>query len=261
MKCRDIASVMERLAPRTLAYDWDNVGLLSGDMEQEVDTVMLTLDLEMSVVEEAKKCGAQMILAHHPIMFDPVKRITEQTPDGRLLRALIKNDISFYAAHTNLDIAKGGLNDLLASKVGLTDVRILELTNNEGAGIGRIGNLEKPVTLTELASKLKKALNLDFLRYSGDDDGIVSKVAVNTGGGTSLIDAAKKEGADVFITGDYTYSQVRAAVEDGMKIIDAGHYDTEIIVCELFSDYLSDKFGDALTIHESRTNVNVLKFM
>ena len=116
LKCKDIASVIERLAPKQLAYNWDNVGLLCGDEDAHVTKVLLTLDLDIDVVEEAVKEGAQMIIGHHPIMFDPINCITAQTSEGRLLRALIKNDISYYAAHTNLDIAKGGLNDLLAKK-------------------------------------------------------------------------------------------------------------------------------------------------
>ena len=261
MKCKDIASVIERLAPRTLAYEWDNVGLLCGDMEQTVEKVLLTLDLDEGVVDEAVREGAQMIVGHHPIMFDPVNKITQQTPEGRLLRKLIKNDISYYAAHTNLDVARGGLNDLLASKVRLKNVEILEYTDDNGEGIGRIGDLDSPVTLRALAERIKKALGVDFIRYSGDTDGIVSRVAVNTGGGTALIGAALSHGADVFVTGDYKYSQIRQCVENGMKIIDVGHYDTEIIVCELMEKYLGEQFGTALELVKSKANLNVMKFL
>ncbi len=261
MKCRDIASVIERLAPKTLAYEWDNVGLLCGDAEQEVSKVLLTLDADLGVVEEAAQLGAQMIVAHHPIMFDPIKKVTQQSPDGRVIRALIKNDISYYAAHTNLDIARGGLNDLLASKVGLCNVEILEYTLDRSAGIGRIGDLSRPVTLAQLAQQLKSALKVDFLRYSGNADEPVSRVAVNTGGGTELIGAAIEAKADVFITGDYKYAQIRSLVEHGMKVIDVGHYDTEIIVCELLSGYLSRQFGGALCVCVSKANTNVVKFI
>lgn len=261
MKCRDIASVIERLAPRTLAYEWDNVGLLCGDMEQEVSKVLLTLDLDLGVVEEAASLGAQMIVAHHPIMFDPIRRVTEQTPDGKMLRSLIRNDISYYAAHTNLDIAKGGLNDLLAAKIGLQNIEILEYTQDRSAGIGRIGDLPEPLTLAALAQHLKESLNIDFLRYSGESEEKVSRIAINTGGGTALIPAALDAEADVFITGDYKYAQIRHLVERGMKVIDAGHYDTEIIVCELLYSYLHDQFGDALEIAVSKANTNVVKFI
>lgn len=261
LKCKDIASVIERLAPKALAYSWDNVGLLCGDSEQEVSRVLLTLDLDIGVVEEAVRVGAQMIISHHPIMFDPVNKITEQTVEGRLLRALIKNDISFYAAHTNLDVAKGGLNDLLAEKVGLKNIEVLEYTDDNGEGIGRTGDLDTPIPLSSLLEKIKKVLGAKFLRYSGDEDGMVSRIALNTGGGTSLIEAALSKNADVFITGDYKYSQIRHCVENGMKVIDVGHYDTEFIVCELLQKYLSEQFGTSLEIAVTRTNKNIMQFI
>ncbi len=261
LKCRDIASVIERLAPKQLAYNWDNVGLLCGDEDAPVTKVLLTLDLDIDVVDEAVKEGAQMIIGHHPIMFDPVNRITAQTPEGRLLRALIKNDISYYAAHTNLDVAKGGLNDLLAKKLGLKNVKILEYTDGDSEGIGRTGDTEEPVTLGALCAKIKRALGVDYLRYSGDANGIVNHIAINTGGGTALIGAALDAKADVFITGDYKYSQIRQCVENGMKIVDVGHYDTEFIVCELFEQYLSKQFGDALEIVKTKANKNMVKFI
>lgn len=261
IKCKDIASVIERLAPVTLAYDWDNVGLLCGDMEQEVSKVLLSLDVDLGVVEEAVSIGAQMIVSHHPILFDPIRKLTQQSPEGRLLRALIKNDICCYAAHTNLDIAEGGLNDLLAAKIGLCNVEILEYTQDQTAGIGRIGNLAKPIKLSELAKQIKSALGVDFLRYSGNADEMVSRIAVNTGGGTALIPAAIAAKADVFITGDYKYSQIRNLVEHGMKVIDVGHYDTEIIVCELLYNYIFKQFGDAVSLEISKANKNVVKFI
>lgn len=261
MRVSDIASVIEHLAPTNLAYEWDNVGLLCGDLEQEVKKVLLCLDLDINVVNEAAESGAQMIISHHPIMFDPISKITEQTPEGRVIRELIRRDISFYAAHTNLDIAKGGLNDLLSQKIGLVDVKILEYTKEDIEGIGRIGRLQKPITLKELADRVKKALNIEILRYSGESDTIISRVAVNTGGGTALIEAAVNAGAEVFITGDYKYSQVRDMVAKGVCVLDVAHFDTEIIVCELLYNYLTEQYGGALEIEVSRTNKNVVKTM
>ncbi|MBE7027222.1 MAG: Nif3-like dinuclear metal center hexameric protein [Ruminococcaceae bacterium] len=261
LKCKDIALSIERLAPKGLAYEWDNVGLLCGDENAPVTKVLLTLDLDTGVVEEAIKEGAQMIIGHHPIMFEPINRVTAQTVEGRLLRMLIKNDISYYAAHTNLDVAKGGLNDLLAKKLGLKNVKILEYTDENGEGIGRTGDTEEPVTLKALCEKVKRALGVDYVRFSGDADALVNHIAINTGGGTALIEAALGAKADVFITGDYKYAQVRHCAENGMKIIDVGHYDTEIIVCELFEQYLSKQFAGALEIVKTKENKNVMRFI
>lgn len=261
MKCKEIAAVIEQLAPRSLAYDWDNVGLLFGDAEQEVTRLLLTLDMDIGVAQEAARLGAQMVVGHHPILFDPVSRVTAQTPDGRLLQTLARNSVSYYAAHTNLDIAKGGLNDLLAKKFRLKHVELLEPVETAGEGIGRIGDLDAPITLLALAERVKKALGIANLRYAGDEDALVSRIAVNSGGGASLIDAALSHGADVFITGDYKYAQIRGCLDNGMKVIDVGHYDSEILVCELLQEYLTPRIGNSVEILLTEANKNVVKFL
>ncbi|HIV02189.1 MAG TPA: Nif3-like dinuclear metal center hexameric protein [Candidatus Aphodoplasma excrementigallinarum] len=261
MKCKEIAAVIEQLTPRSLAYEWDNVGLLFGDMEQEVTRLLLTLDMDIGVAQEAARLGAQMVVGHHPILFDPVSRVTAQTPDGRLLQTLARNSVSYYAAHTNLDIAKGGLNDLLAKKFRLKHVELLEPVETAGEGIGRIGDLDAPITLLALAERVKKALGIENLRYAGDEDALVSRIAVNSGGGASLIDAALSHGADVFITGDYKYAQIRGCLDNGMKVIDVGHYDSEILVCELLQEYLTPRIGSSVEILLTEANKNVVKFL
>lgn len=261
MKCKEIAAVIEQLAPRSLAYDWDNVGLLFGDAEQEVTRLLLTLDMDIGVAQEAARVGAQMVVGHHPILFDPMSRVTAQTPDGRLLQTLARNSVSYYAAHTNLDIAKGGLNDLLAKKFRLKHVEMLEPVETAGEGIGRIGDLDAPITLLALAERVKKALGIANLRYAGDEDALVSRIAVNSGGGASLIDAALSHGADVFITGDYKYAQIRGCLDNGMKVIDVGHYDSEILVCELLQEYLTPRIGNSVEILLTEANKNVVKFL
>lgn len=260
MKCAEIIAAIEKNAPKELAYEWDNVGLLCGDYESEVSCVMLTLDLDAFVVREAANEGAQMIIGHHPIMFSPINKILKSTPEGETIFELIKNGISYYAAHTNLDIAKGGLNDLLAQKASLCDTKILEYTS-ESDGIGRIGFLKEPSTLENLCKNLKNTLGAGGVRFCGQADKLVHKIAVNTGGGTSLIEAAISAGADVFVTGDYKYNQMRDCTARGMCVVDIGHYDTEIIACELFYKYLSESFGDKVKIIKSEKNKNVMSFL
>lgn len=261
MKCKDIAVAIEKLAPKNLAYEWDNVGLLCGDEEQEVERVLVTLDLDIGVVLEAKTRGARMIVGHHPIMYNPINKITEQTPEGQAIRELIRSGISYYAAHTNLDVAKGGLNDLLADKLGVKNTVMLEAIDVPGEGIGRIGELEKEITLGEYAEMVKKALGAEAVRYCGDKDALIKKVAVNTGGGTSLIEAALEAKADIFVTGDYKYAQVRDCDSMGMKIIDVCHYDSEIIACEIFEKLIKEQFGDKIEVIKTEANKNVMKFI
>lgn len=259
MKIKEVLKKIDELAPRELAYPWDNVGLLCGSGERELSSVLLTLDLDLGVIEEAKKLGANLIIGHHPILFEAVSKVTDETPDGKIITALIENKISYFAAHTNLDVAKNGLNDLLAEKTGLTDVRILEYTNPP-EGIGRIGKHE-PITLKDLALKVKNTFNAPYVRICGDENAVLTNIAVNTGGGTALIGAALNEKADVLITGDYKYSQMRDCLARGLNVIDIGHYNTEIICCELFYKYLKECFGDTITINISEENTNVMSFI
>ncbi len=259
MKVYDILNEIEKLAPKKLAYEWDNVGLLVGNGENEVTKILLTLDLDDGVVKEAKTLGANLIIGHHPIMFHPINKITSETPEGKMLINLIRNDISYIAAHTNLDIAKGGLNDFLAEKLCLENSEILEYTE-ENEGIGRIGTFRK-TTLKEFAKHIKKTLNIPFVRVCGEENKIIEKVAINTGGGTSLISSALKEKADVFVTGDYKYSQMRDCISENMAIIDVGHFDTETICKELFYNYLKNIYKEELEIEISKENKNVVKFI
>lgn len=259
MKIYDITKKIDAFAPRELAYDFDNVGLLCGSGENDVSAVLLTLDLDLNVIKEAKRLGANLIIGHHPILFEAAKQITDQTPDGRIITALLENKISYFAAHTNLDITKNGLNDLMAEKLGIKDTEILEYTAPL-QGIGRIGNLA-PITLKELAQKVKKAFNAPFVRICGDEKKEMTRIAVNTGGGAGLIGAALEKKADVLITGDYKYSQMRDCVAQGLNVIDVGHYNTEIICCEIFYNCLKSAFGDNLKIYISKANTNIMQFI
>lgn len=260
MKVSDIAKVIEKLAPKEFAYDFDNVGLLVGDENGEVKKIMLCLDMDENVAGEAAEIGADLVLGHHPVMFEPIKQVTAKTGEGRAIMTLIKNNISYYAAHTNMDVAKGGLNDLLAEKLGVLDTKALSPIHIEGEGIGRIGFLSEETTLGEFMQKCKAALNCDGVRFSGDKNAKIRKIAVNTGGGTSLIADAIKEKADVFVTGDFRYNQIRDCAEANMNIIDIGHYNTEVIIEELYEKMLRAAFGGNIEIAISKKGVNVMSF-
>ena len=119
-KVKDIAEYIESLAPKTLAEPWDNVGLMVGDMDSNVESVYVTLDVTSENIEEAVNCGADLIVSHHPLIFTSINRVIEQDVTGSIVRSLIKNDISVYSAHTNFDIADGGMNDILCDKLGLS---------------------------------------------------------------------------------------------------------------------------------------------
>lgn len=241
MKANEIIKIIEKVCPEKYAYSWDNVGLLCGDGEKEVKRIFVTLDTNINTVKEAVKNKADMIVSHHPILLSGIKRIDYTTSTGQMLKLLIENNIPLFAAHTNMDTAKGGINDRLAEMFSLTDVKILDVhTDDVTAGLGRYGTLEKPVKFSDFANKCKDILNTPFLRVSGNCEKIIKTVAVASGSCSEIIPLAVNKGADVIITGDMKYHNMIDMTDLGICIIDAGHYPTEICVMDIFEDILKD---------------------
>lgn len=250
----DITEKLEKSYPLCYACSWDNVGLLVGNRDKKVSKVLVALDFDIEVAKEAKELGAELILTHHPIMFSPVNKITSDTPVGRALLFLIENGIALYAAHTNLDCAPGGINDFLVKLYGFKNMKHTDIESDKQFGLGRISELETPVTLKELASLIAEKLGLSYINYIGRDDAVIKTAFTCSGSGGSLISADK--GADVFITGDIKYSGAREFHEQGLNVIYAGHYETEIFTAELFEKTLS---GLDVEIIRSRRNTNIVK--
>jgi len=352
----ELIKLINDLAPPGLAEEWDNVGLQVGDLTQTVHRVLVSLDVDERVIDEAVSQKADMIISHHPMFFHPVKNILFHHPLGKEVRKLIKNDISVFSAHTNLDIAPGGINDFLAELLNLAEVELLAETREDkllklvvfvpcdyleqvrnaiseaGAGhigqyshctfaapgegtflplegtnpfigergkiektaeyrletivpshmvnpvleamikshpyeevaydiyptalegtkygLGRIGNLSRPVSLEQLAGIVKETLGINVLRVVGNLEQLISKVAVCGGAGMSLLSAARNKGAQCLITGDSKYHEGQNALAQGIAVIDAGHYATEA----LFMPRLAMKLKNTLAV----CGVNVL---
>ncbi len=241
MKAIEIKNIIEKVCPENLAYPWDNVGLLCGSGDRKVNTILVTLDTNLNVVREAIAAGANMIVSHHPILLNGIKRIDYSTPTGEMLKLLIENNIPVFAAHTNMDTAKGGINDALAELFNINDIKILEQhTDNTEAGLGRYGKLKEKMTLTELAEITKEKLKTPHVRVSGDLNTVISTLAVASGSCSEIIPFAKSLGCDAVITGDMKYHNTIDNVESGICIIDAGHYATEIIVMDIFENILKN---------------------
>lgn len=233
MKMYEIEELLERAFPKEKAYEWDNVGLLIGRHGSEINTVLTTLDVTPGAVAEAKKCGAELIVSHHPILFGGAKRITDDTAEGKLISELIENKICVYAAHTNCDTAETGINARLAEIFGLTDAEFLEEN-----GLGRIGNLGKAVPLSEFAQSVKEKLGTPAVRIIGDGARIVKRVAVGSGACADSIPSAVEKGADVMVTADLKYHEALDAENAGVCVIDAGHYPTEAVAADIFAEIL-----------------------
>lgn len=241
MKANDIVKIIEDFCPNRLAYSWDNVGLLCGDGEKEVKRVFVTLDACLATVKEAVEKGADMIVSHHPILLGGIKRIDYTTPTGRMLKLLIEKDIPLFAAHTNMDTAKGGINDKLAQLFDLTDVKILDRhTDDTSAGLGRYGRLKENIKFGDFVKSCKNILNTSYLRASGDFEKDIKTVAVASGSCSEIIPLAVEKGADVIITGDMKYHNTIDMTELGICVIDAGHYPTEICVMDIFENILNN---------------------
>lgn len=256
MKISEITDVLNTYAPLSLAESFDNVGLLVGDENRDVTDVLLTLDVDMGVAREAVSLGAGLIISHHPVIFDPLKSINANTPMGRLLMYLIENKISVYCAHTNLDAAIGGLNDLLARLISLESCSPLK-PGEDDTGLGRVGFLPEKTSVLALAKKIKQILGIQSVRFTGNPDDMVEKVALCSGGGASLVFDAIQSGADVYISGDIKYNAARDALENGMRIIEVGHYESEILAAQLMKKILEDELKGRIVTHIATANTNV----
>ena len=221
----DLCVAMNEIAPVRFAEEWDNPGLLVGDTNASVKKIMLALDLMPEVAQQAVDAKVDMIITHHPLYFKLPKTLAMTDIKMYSIYELIKHNIAAYAAHTNLDAAKGGVNDVLAKKLGLTNVRTVEEEGRE-QGIPRFGTLKEPMQLEEFALKVKKVLHCDGVAYT-DGGQPVHKVVVVGGGGVSYLNKALEEGADTLVTADVKFHPAQDALNLGMNLIDAGHQTSE----------------------------------
>lgn len=230
-----LMEILENYAPKALAEEWDNPGLLVEPAEADIQRVLVALDCTCEVVAEAAAKRAQLVLAHHPLFFKPVRSLYHSRPDTAAAYLLARHGIGMYAAHTNLDSAQNGVNDALARAVGLHDIRSLiypALPLDSGsASVGRVGDLEEPQTLKSFAMRVRDVLHA-AVRYGGAPESEVRRVAVVGGSGGDYLREAKAAGADVLITGEVRHDAALSAHMLGINVIEAGHYETERVVLE-----------------------------
>lgn len=350
IKCSEIVKAIEEYAPVQLAEGWDNVGLILGSLKKEIRKVMVCLDVTSKVADDAIKEKVDLIISHHPMIFEGIKSINSDDAKGRLLYRLIQNDISVYSAHTNLDVASGGVNDCLAGELGLMNIKHLNEYKEEKAykiavfvpedsidhvrnamcnagagwignysdctfmtkgtgtfrplegtnphigtqdvlehvseyrletivskdklknvleamhrvhpyeevaydlyrleingaeyGLGKVGHLEKPQSFKSFIEWVKKRLGIPHVRVIGELSRDVRKVAVFCGSFDGNWTGFLKSGADVLITGDIKYHTAQDALEMGLCVIDAGHFNTEVLIRKKLTEFIKDKFPD-----------------
>lgn len=253
---KEIETYLFSIAPKELAMSWDNVGLLVGQTEHPVHSVLVALDITENVVDEAIETGADLIVAHHPVMnckWLPVQTVRDDTCQGRILTKMLRNEVSGICMHTNLDIAKGGVNDLLAKALKLTKIEPLGED-----GCGRIGVLRKKTALENFTETVYDALGCTGVRFvSGGKD--VYHVAVGGGACWEYHRDALAKGCDTFVTSDLSYHDFLDAKALGLNVIDAGHFPTEDVVCLYLVASMKKKYPE-LIVQKSRSHREVFQY-
>ena len=246
MTVNEIIRMIERSVPKTLAMQWDNPGLLVGRGDREVSCIYVALDCTEPVIRQAVACGAQMIITHHPMIFSPVKQINDGDFIGRRILELAENKISYYAMHTNFDVAV--MAELAADRMGLKYKEPLEVTIPAGTmgyetamGIGCAGRLPQKMTLEECARMVKTVFEIPSVRFFGNAQAPVVRTGICPGSGKHMTSYALQTGCDVLITGDIDHHEGIDAVSQGLLVIDAGHHGIEHIFTEYMQQYLKKK--------------------
>ncbi len=237
IQVKDVEQMLFHWAPADLAAQWDNVGLLVGEAEAPVNTILVSLDITEDVVAEAVAAGADLIVAHHPVMnctWHKVQHVVTSDAQGRMLIQMIRNHISAICMHTNLDAAEGGINDVLAKKLGLENTAYLSEDK-----IGRIGTRNPAIPLVDFLPVVLKSLGCNGLRYR-DCGKPVYRVAVGGGACGDYIEQAIAAGCDTFVTSDLRYHEFLDTHQ--INLIDAGHFPTEDVICPVLVARLQEAF-------------------
>ena len=246
-KVEDIIAIIERKAPLSQMLDFDCAGLNVGDVKQDVTGILLAQNVTYSTIDECVEVGANLMITHHPCVFG-------EEPD-RYMQSLVarakERGVNLYSCHTNLDCCKGGLNDVVADKLGMQDVYVID-------GCARGGSI-RPAKLKDLAEQVSKILDDDCVKYVGDESKIIKKVALCTGAGArdeELVEYAKDHSIDCIIGGESKLSLALMAIDMGVAIIDVGHFTSEIACIEIFKNWL-EKYKDIIKV--SKADVNPYK--
>ncbi|HEY8390225.1 MAG TPA: Nif3-like dinuclear metal center hexameric protein [Clostridia bacterium] len=243
MQIKDIIQYLNIIAPPEQKEDWDNIGLIVGNSQDEVTIALLCLDVTIDVIQEAKNLGAQLIISHHPFIFRPISSITNETFLGKKILEVIKSGISVFSAHTNLDASDQGINAYIAELLELNNVKRFDLLDSTWQG-GRMGELKEPMTLKQLARKVQEVFNDDMIRYSGNAQNQIKKIAFISGGAgkTDYIDAAISRGIDCYISADFNHHSMLEAYEKDFPVIYCSHYYMERIILKRLKELLNQKF-------------------
>ena len=263
MKIAEIARLIEDYAPLDLQENWDNAGLQVGNPQAEAAGALLCLDVTEAIVDEAIAKGVNLIITHHPLLFHGLKSITGCNGIERIVIKAIKNDIAIYSAHTNMDSTVGGVSHRIADKIGLLDVEVLApariSTTGEAVGLGVVGNLPEAEDAKAFLLRVKAAFGVGAIKYCGNVEKAVRRVAICGGAGSEFVHDAIAQGADVLITGDVKYHEFFAE-KDKILLADIGHYESEQFTKEIFNEIITKKIPN-FAVHYAELDKNPINYL
>lgn len=239
---RDVIKQLAIDFPAELAMEWDNVGLLAGRREKVINHIFIALDADDEVIQTAVDSGADLLLTHHPLLFSPVSKITDEHFITKRVVKLLQHDLSYYALHTNYDVLRMG--SLAGTQLGFEGADVLMVTHHgeKNEGIGCVTDLSEAMRLDQYGAMVKKVFHLDGIRLFGDPKRQIRRIAVSPGSGKGMIEAAIEKGADVLITGDIGHHEGIDANARGLAVIDAGHYGMEHLFIKDMERYIKETF-------------------
>lgn len=244
---KSIIDIIDSIAPFSFAEDWDNVGVLIGEPGMEITGILIGLDPTSQLLDEAIQSGANLVITHHPAIFKPLKNIQTNTPIGAFIAKSITRKIAVVGCHTNLDVVKNGVSEILAKKLGAVSMQTLVSTGQKGqpeVGFGQLGTLKNEVSAKVFLNSLCTTLKIPAVKIAGSLPKTISTIAVCGGSGSDLAEKAFAAGAQIYITGEVKHSTARWAEEADFCIVDAGHFATENCIIETFASILQTHLHD-----------------
>lgn len=259
---QNILNIIEKIAPASLAEDWDNVGLMVGNSSASVDSILIGLDPTLPLLDEAISMGANLLITHHPFIFHPLKAVRLDRPVGIFVERAIQNRINVLSCHTNFDSAAKGVSFSLAQKLGLRDTEpLVAHSGNDLCGMGRIGIYREPVSADEFIGKLRAACSPPWVLATANKPVEISCVAVCGGSCSELAPVALERGAQVFVTSEVKHSTARWAEQAGLWVVDGGHFATENQALTIFAENLeaeASRDSNAIQIYITRQQISPL---
>ncbi len=253
MQLKTIGDQLEAYIPARYASSWDNVGWMVGPLSEPLKGVLLCVDVTAPVLERALQKDLNLILSHHPLLFEPLSRLLDSHPLHRLVMEAVREKVGIFSVHTNADAMPGGLNDLFADALDLMDTEpIRPMDEDPEAGLGRVGRLEEPWTMGQLENRLREQFNLTHVQSLGESDRFVQTVGVCTGSGGDFVGEPLAERVDCYVTGDVDHHEAMEAQSFDLPLVILDHYEMETLFLPFAESIWREQFGEQYPLETFR---------